>query len=395
MARYFTHYWRNATFNLYRDNGDEGKPLDFIVSNQFRLRNIAPGDYVYVISVFHGQLFLVGKLMVNLVCKPVEAALILSKHIEDLYSGDDVIIAKSATGQHFNVSVDLTVTKKLRFVNPANELRMPVYVSEDCLDNQTLRGVRELSPASAHLLDQFLPPLEELSSRSEIRDSSLLPDQVCLSNVVTYREGRMTTILVNAYERDSKAREACIAHFGYECAVCGFSMAELYGLPGYGYVHVHHLKPLAEIGDDYEVDPVTDLRPVCPNCHAMLHRTSPPLTIEQLKEHTVLKKTTETQEYNEYTVADSHYVDFEVYAFEVTVWDYAVKNYIEPARLKGLATVKIRSSQIHGDMKLHDKIRQVCRAFDSIHHMSENGVALKFRTGRPLGANAEWEFSIL
>jgi len=40
---------------------------------------------------------------------------------------------------------------------------------------------------------------------------------------------------------------------------------------------------LEDIKDEYEVDPINDLRPVCPNCHAMLHRKKPPLTIEELE----------------------------------------------------------------------------------------------------------------
>jgi 5-methylcytosine-specific restriction protein A len=41
---------------------------------------------------------------------------------------------------------------------------------------------------------------------------------------------------------------------------------------------------VADIKGKYEVDPIKHLRPVCPNCHAMLHRQEPPFTIEELKE---------------------------------------------------------------------------------------------------------------
>ncbi|HEX9840255.1 MAG TPA: HNH endonuclease [Anaerolineales bacterium] len=52
-----------------------------------------------------------------------------------------------------------------------------------------------------------------------------------------------------------------------------------------GIIHVHHLIPLSEIKGTYDLDPIKDLVPVCPNCHAIIHSTQPPLTIEQLKEH--------------------------------------------------------------------------------------------------------------
>jgi 5-methylcytosine-specific restriction protein A len=95
-------------------------------------------------------------------------------------------------------------------------------------------------------------------------------------------EGARTTIVVNAYERDPKARNRCIKKWGLACVACGFDFLRHYGILGEGFIHVHHLVPLSTIGAEYELNPEQDLRPVCPNCHAMLHRQIPPLTIEQL-----------------------------------------------------------------------------------------------------------------
>jgi predicted HNH restriction endonuclease len=33
----------------------------------------------------------------------------------------------------------------------------------------------------------------------------------------------------------------------------------------------------------YLIDPVADMRPVCPNCHAVIHLCDPPLSIEETK----------------------------------------------------------------------------------------------------------------
>jgi HNH endonuclease len=122
----------------------------------------------------------------------------------------------------------------------------------------------------------------ETTQPSGLRDNaeSLDPAELPLGD---YSEGAVQQIIVNAYERDQGARDACLAHYGTACAVCRFSFFEKYGQIGEGFVHVHHVKPLSEIGESYRVDPVKDLRPVCPNCHAMLHRLTPCLTIEQLK----------------------------------------------------------------------------------------------------------------
>ena len=88
---------------------------------------------------------------------------------------------------------------------------------------------------------------------------------------------------VNRYERDPKARGACIALHGLRCAVCDMSFEERYGESGKGFIHVHHKRPLHRKRASNRVDPKTDLIPVCPNCHAMLHRREPPYDVEQLR----------------------------------------------------------------------------------------------------------------
>lgn len=100
-----------------------------------------------------------------------------------------------------------------------------------------------------------------------------------------YIEGASKTISVNTYERNTDARSKCIAHYGYNCSACGFNFSEIYGQIGEKYIHVHHVVPLSEIRQEYIIDPVKDLIPLCANCHAIIHRTKPPLAVEQLKIH--------------------------------------------------------------------------------------------------------------
>ena len=109
----------------------------------------------------------------------------------------------------------------------------------------------------------------------------VLADEVPASE--RFWEGALRRITVNAYERDATARRACISHFGAACRVCGFDFGATYGELGSGFIHVHHTRPLSDVGAGYAVDPKRDLVPVCPNCHAMLHQTSPPLTVSELQ----------------------------------------------------------------------------------------------------------------
>lgn len=96
-----------------------------------------------------------------------------------------------------------------------------------------------------------------------------------------YSEGGAKEVNLEKYERDPLARMTCLEHWGLNCVVCGFNFAATYGTIGEGYIHVHHLCPVS-LGPR-NTDPLADLRPVCPNCHAMLHQRTPPLTIEELK----------------------------------------------------------------------------------------------------------------
>jgi 5-methylcytosine-specific restriction protein A len=97
-------------------------------------------------------------------------------------------------------------------------------------------------------------------------------------------EGGVKQVTINAYERDSEARTACIAKFGAICQVCDFDFEKTYGEIGKGFIHVHHKVDIATIGKSYQVDPINDLIPVCPNCHAMLHTQKPAMSGEALRQ---------------------------------------------------------------------------------------------------------------
>lgn len=123
-------------------------------------------------------------------------------------------------------------------------------------------------------------PLLVEEAASGISEEFTLPEE--LPGGSTFHEGAYTRIIVNQYERNPTARALCIEHYGTRCSVCGFDFESAYGPRGKGYIHVHHIVPLSRIKEDYQIDPIEDLRPVCPNCHAMIHRYSEVATCDHI-----------------------------------------------------------------------------------------------------------------
>lgn len=97
-------------------------------------------------------------------------------------------------------------------------------------------------------------------------------------------EGASLHVIVNRYERDRIARAACLQALGTSCDICKTDLSAIYGEIADGLIHVHHLKPLSSVDGEYQVDPVRDLIPICPNCHAVVHRRDPPLSPEAVRE---------------------------------------------------------------------------------------------------------------
>lgn len=160
----------------------------------------------------------------------------------------------------------------------------------DVLTGSHRKGQRNRPPVADVLrMHQELKNLsfQELSDRVQkilAVPNAIYPDDLPDSSP-EYREGRKKTVQVNTYERNPAARQACINHYGVVCYVCGFDFGKAYGSKCDGMIHVHHLKMVSEADEEYIVNPENDLRPVCPNCHMVLHsKKDGCYTIEEVKE---------------------------------------------------------------------------------------------------------------
>ena len=119
---------------------------------------------------------------------------------------------------------------------------------------------------------------------------SALPEELSYDDIGNLKEGSKKQITVNAYERNTVARAACIKYYKaknagkLKCEICGFDFGKVYGEKFADKIHIHHLVEISSIGEEYEVDATKELLPVCPNCHMIAHSRKPAYSPEEIKE---------------------------------------------------------------------------------------------------------------
>ena len=142
---------------------------------------------------------------------------------------------------------------------------------------KSVRGKVHLSEKRAELIRKTIR--RKIICRASSNNNKSIPHK----NDELLREGTPIEVRLTKLERNPKARKACINHYGASCSICNIRFDVAYGEIGRGFIHVHHVKPIADATCQRQVDPLRDLVPVCPNCHAMLHAQTPPLTVRKLK----------------------------------------------------------------------------------------------------------------
>ena len=176
-------------------------------------------------------------------------------------------------------------TRKINPNDPKIKERLE-FTGKIALDKQYFLG-KDVSPYYSKGEANPIKYMELELLQNTFKESIVYPDEIEGKDLF---EGTKKQITVNAYERSSQARQECINEYGYKCVICKFDFEKIYGEIGHNFIHVHHIKPLSEIDEKYKINPIEDLRPVCPNCHAMLHKRKPAYGIEEI--HDKIKQTT-------------------------------------------------------------------------------------------------------
>ncbi len=182
---------------------------------------------------------------------------------------DDEGVGKAERALFIDIRFDMLLDAELEKILEMNELKSDPILSQMHWSSQT-SGIRIPDVVADELQKRWSDLLAVRQPVFPIEDTG-------------FTEGHMRQVHLTIHERNVSARQKCIEHYGTTCAICGIDFGQVYGPVGEGYIHVHHITPLSEIGQEYEVNPITDLVPVCPNCHAMIHRRLPCYSIEEVQ----------------------------------------------------------------------------------------------------------------
>jgi 5-methylcytosine-specific restriction protein A len=161
--------------------------------------------------------------------------------------------------------------------------------SKDLLDKVDPNNLQQWFPQrsgiSIHteIVDELESQWFDFITKNKLIKNSFLSNDVIHEVTESYTEGKSKEIIQTRYERNPQARKVCLTHHGYSCQICDFNFEYYFGEVGRGFIHVHHINPIATVGYEYNINPENDLIPVCPNCHAMIHSKTPPFTIDEIK----------------------------------------------------------------------------------------------------------------
>lgn len=104
---------------------------------------------------------------------------------------------------------------------------------------------------------------------------------------IGFPEGREYYLQHRARERNPNVVRAAKAKFlqdhgRYVCQCCRFNFEDVYGKIGRGFIEAHHITPVRDLQPG-SMTKVADIALVCSNCHRMLHRRRPWITMSDLE----------------------------------------------------------------------------------------------------------------
>lgn len=282
MPKDFLMYWKWKTNRL---EDDDWQIVD-AVSDQFE--RVHPGDTLWLVTIppdstGHTSMHfvLLGRLRVRAIVDRPTAVQMLGT--DDIYADADLIaVAEPGTEERIQ-HIDIAhLAPYIRFNSPKDRLT----ITDSKVNPQALQSLRELTADSVALLDECLHgPSDEggvgtgdgstHGPLASTEDDESFPEgrQLLRTHLVRERRPALVKLAKQRFKDQHDGRLFCQA--------CGFDFSATYGPLGEDYIEAHHTVPVSQLVPGSQTR-VEDLAMVCANCHRMLHRRRPWLTMPEL-----------------------------------------------------------------------------------------------------------------
>ncbi|MGB1288886.1 MAG: HNH endonuclease [Aggregatilineales bacterium] len=267
-----THYMIYRTIRPEeRRNLAESIKADYAADSA--LEKVKPGDVLWLVNVYLGDLLLLGRLGVEVVVDNIDIAQQLVDPVPGTWQEADwYAIANPYRIESTREVVITHLAERLRFHSKHDRLEVI-----DGVDARQLAPLRRLTGDSAKLLEEIW--------YSEEYTPEAIEDYLELSeDDHAYAEGR--TVIRTMKERQRS--RALVTHAKAQfikkhgrlfCEICSFDFMAFYGME---YIEAHHLQQIASLEGEV-LSTSDDLVMVCANCHRMAHQRTPPYSPDELR----------------------------------------------------------------------------------------------------------------
>ena len=241
----------------------EYMPHDHEYELRIRLAQI-PAPHGFTMRIYDDYLSWKVQLHLDVFTAPLISAM-QERYAERRLGLESYIELAEAKNNFFQLSIN-GKSENISFIEEWNEISLVLaksYFSEES----------EFSSLSAVILDFMCIVLFLI-----IEDTEWV-----VGEDLGKEEGAIFSEIVKKYERSRYNRALCLKFYGFMCRGCGDELEEKYGPIGTDVIHVHHIVPVSQMGNSYQLNPIKDLVPLCPNCHNIVHRVNPPLELNDLR----------------------------------------------------------------------------------------------------------------
>jgi hypothetical protein len=274
-------YWRPEVANC------SVGALDHSGSDQFKRNIAARGDTLWIVSVVEGRLTLLGSFEIEKFISYATARKRFGK--KNVWEAMNAVAVSGSVRDVEKIDID-DLLDRLEFVTHAGTSRLVRPHSPSRLGLQ-LQRIRKLTEGSAMLLAERMSVSPSGFKERHGDSGKNWQDEELLNGLISaeaeFEEGAVLYRAHLTRERNRELirqvkREAMRKYGRLACIVCGFDFAHAYGVAGRNYIECHHTAPIHQMKPGDKTNR-RDVVLLCANCHRMIHRSRPWLSLIELR----------------------------------------------------------------------------------------------------------------